>query len=145
MEEPRVLQPLDHERYPARLVEIRGHVATAGFQVAEQRSALADPVEIVDLQLDPDLAGHGQKMKYAIGGSAAARDRRDRVLKALTRDDVAWPLPACEHVDDQPARLGGHFGLLGVDRWDHREPRGRDAQDLEGHGHRVGGDLASAG
>src|SRR2546430_11182740 len=39
--------------HPARAIQVGGHVAAPGLQVGEQRGLRADPIEIIDLQLDP--------------------------------------------------------------------------------------------
>ena len=48
VQQPGVLEPLEDERHAAGGVEIRRDVLAARLEVAEQRGALADPVEIVD-------------------------------------------------------------------------------------------------
>ena len=63
---------------------------------------------------------------------------------AGARDDVAREQPPAQDVDDEPAGLEGDVGLRRGLRVDHRRARGAEAQDLEGHGHRVGGELAAA-
>jgi hypothetical protein len=60
----------------------RGDEAPARLEVAQQRRALADRVEVVDLELDPHLAGECQQVQDAVGRAAAGGDRRDRVLDA---------------------------------------------------------------
>ena len=65
-----------------------------GLQIAQQRRALADAVEVVDRQLDAGLVRDGEQVQHAVRRSAAGRDRGDRVLEALARDDLARQQPA---------------------------------------------------
>ena len=144
VQDPGLFQPLQDDRDPAGGVQIRRDVLTARLQVAQQRRALADPVEVVDVQLDPHLLGHGEEMQDAVGRAAAARDRGDRVLERLAGDDVAGRLAAPEHVHHEPA---GFLGDLDLVRVFGRDPRGKrgDPEHLERHRHRVRGELAAAG
>ena len=84
-----VAQALDDERHAAGLVEVDGDVLPAGLQVAQQRRALVDAVEVVDRELDAGLAGERQQVQDGVRRAAAHRDAGDRVLERVARDDVA--------------------------------------------------------
>ena len=60
VQQARILEPPQHDRHAAGLVQIGGHILAAGLQVAQQRRALADPVEVVDVQIDPHFVGDRQ-------------------------------------------------------------------------------------
>jgi hypothetical protein len=138
-------QALHHERHAAGGVEIRGDVAAAGLEIADERRGRGDPVEVVDLERHAHLASDREQMQHAVGRAAAAGDCRDRVLEALARDDLARALAAAQDVHDELARVDRGLELLAVLRRDHARSHRRDAERLEGHGHRVGGELPAAG
>ena len=60
-------------------------------------------------------------------------------------DDLARAQAAPEDVDHQLAGFVGDLGLRRVLGRDHVRGHRRDAEDLEGHRHRVGGELPAAG
>ena len=76
---------LSEQRHAAGLVEVGGDEAAAGLEVGEQRRALGDPLEVVDVELDAGLVGDGEQVQDAVGRAARRADHRDRVL-----DRVAW-------------------------------------------------------
>ena len=128
----------------AGVVEVDGDVAAAGLEVAQQRRALADAVEVVDVELDARLARDRQQVQHAVGRAAAGGDAGDRVLQRLLGDDVARAQRRAEHVDHELAGLVGDLGLGRVLRRGPARGHRRDAQHLERHRHRVGGELAAA-
>ena len=142
VQDARLLQPLHDQRDAAGRVQVRGDEPAARLEVAQQRRALADPVEIVDVEVDADLLGDREQVEHAVGRAAAARDRGDRVLEAVAGDDVAGCLAASEDIHDEAAGLLGNVDLVRVFG---RNPRGkrRDPEHLERHRHRVGGELAA--
>ena len=88
--QPALDQPLGDERRAAGLVEVGGGVAAARHQVADQRRAAGDGVEVVDRQRDAGLAGQGEQVEHGVGRAAAGGDAGDRVLERLAGQDVAW-------------------------------------------------------
>ena len=127
------------------LVEVDGDVAPAGLEIAQQRRALADAVEVVDRELDAGLAGDREQVQDAVRRAPARGHGGDRVLERLAGDDVARARPAAQHVDDEPTGLEGDLALRAVLRGNERAADGRDPENLEGHRHRVGGELPAAG
>ena len=77
-----LLEALQHERHAARGVQVGRDIVAERLQVAEQRGARADRVEVVDRQLDADLLRDREQMQHAVGGAATHGDRGDRVLQA---------------------------------------------------------------
>ena len=49
MQESRLLQPPHDQWHAAGLVQVGGDELAAGLEIAQQRRALADPVEVVDM------------------------------------------------------------------------------------------------
>ena len=110
VEDARLEQALGDDADAARVVEVLGHEAAAGLEVARRRRGGGDAVEVVDVELDAGLAGEREQVQDAVGRAAAGGDRGDRVLQPLAGDDVARALAAGEDVHDQragtPARPG---------------------------------------
>src|SRR5207247_10449164 len=98
-----LLQALQEDRDAAGVEEVDGVVVAARLEVAEQRRAVRDAVEVVDVELDAGLARHGEEVQHGVGAPAAGGDGRDRVLQRLARDDVARALSAAQDVHDQTA------------------------------------------
>src|SRR3954447_20069338 len=145
VEPAELLQALDDDGDAAGLVQVGGDVAAAGLEVAQHRGGRADAVEVVDVEVDPRLAGDRQQVQDAVGGAAGGGARGDRVLEPRLGDDLARALAAREHVHYELAGLVGDLGLARVLGRDHRGAHGADAEHLERHRHRVGGELAAAG
>ena len=53
-----------------------------GLRSHRLRDAVGDPVEVVDVERDPHLAGDREQVQDAVGGAAGGADRHDRVLEA---------------------------------------------------------------
>ena len=64
VQQPGLEQALEHERHAAGLVQLGRDVLPAGLQVAQQRRALGDRVELVDLQRHAHFARDGQQMQH---------------------------------------------------------------------------------
>ena len=140
-----VEQALGDELVAAGRVEVGGDVPAAGLEVAQHRRALGDAVEVVDVELDAGLAGDGEQVQHAVRRAARRGDRGDRVLQRVLRDDVARAQAAVEHVHHELAGRDRDLGLARVLGRHHRRAHRADAEELEGHRHRVGGELAAAG
>ena len=65
------------------------HVLTAGLEIAEERDAVADLLEVVDGQRHIDGARHGDQMQHRVGGTAQGHDDDHGVLKGGACHDVA--------------------------------------------------------
>ena len=139
-----LLEALGDERDAAGSVEVDGDELPAGLEVAEQRRAST-------------RCGRSRRCRASTPASRATASRCSTPLvepplvamaaiafsRRLAGDDVRRPLAAGEHV---------HHELAGTPRrpppWSASSagtiaaPIGRDAHHLEGHGHRVGGELA---
>ena len=82
VQKPRLRQALREQRDAAGAVEVDGDEAPARLEVAQQRRARADLVEVVDVELDAGLAREREQVQHAVGRAAARCDRGDRVLDA---------------------------------------------------------------
>ena len=69
----------------------------------------------------------------------------DGVLDRLAGDDLRGAHVVAHQLHDQPPGLLGRVALARVERGDAVQARRADAQELERHRHRVGGELAAAG
>ena len=91
------------------------------------------------------FVGQREQVQHRVGRAAAGDDAGDRVLERLAGEDVARPDAALQQIHHQRADALGD-GVLGLE---HRRDAGaaerRDAEELAGHRHRVGGELAAAG
>ena len=107
--------------------------------------ALGDAVEVVHGEGDVELARDGDEVKDGVGAAAGGADGGDGVLDGLAGEDLAGAQvalarsmtrrPASRQASCFVRRHGGDAGEL----------HGRDAEELAGHGHGVGGELAAAG
>ena len=72
----------------ARFVKIVGDKPPAGFEVGDQRRALADTIEIIDGQFDASFARDGEQMQHRIGRAAGRRNRGNGILDRFTGNDL---------------------------------------------------------
>ena len=91
------------------------------------------------------LAGDGEQVKNAVRRAAGRSDRGDRVLQGLARDHLRRSHVPAEEVHDEAPGLLCCLRLGRRERGDPVQPGRADAQELEGGGHRVGGELTPAG
>ena len=78
----------EDETEATRVVELGGGVAAARLHVGDDRGPVGDPVELVDLERDPELVGEREEVEDAVRRAAGRRDRRDRVLEGALIDEV---------------------------------------------------------
>ena len=100
MQQTGIQQQLHHLRDATGLVQINGHIATTGFEIADHRNSLADALEVIDAQLHPRSAGNGQEVQDGVGGAAHGHDHADGVLKGFPGQQIP----------------GANVGLDGVDK-----------------------------
>ena len=79
----------------------------ARLEVAQQRRAPADAVDVVDVKLDPDLASHREQVQHRVCRAAARGHRGDGVVERAAREDARGPEVVLQHGRHQPA---GHLG-----------------------------------
>ena len=82
VQRPRSRRRWIDQRDAAGRVEVDGVVPPAGLEVARAAAcALADAVEVVDVQLDAGLVGDRQQVQHGVGRAAAGGHAGDRVLQ----------------------------------------------------------------
>ena len=86
-----------------------------GFVSARCGTRAADPVEVVELELDPGLVGDGQQVEHGVGRAAERHDDGDGVLEGLLGHDLAGPDPGLEQLDHGPTGLVGEVVAPAVD------------------------------
>ena len=80
-----VEQRLHHHRDAADLVDVVHDVLAERLEVAEVRHLVADPVEVVEREVDLGLAGDREQVEHGVGRAAERHHDRDRVLERLER------------------------------------------------------------
>ncbi len=100
-------QALGDDGDAAGLIDIDRDVLAAGFEIDKQRSAVADGVEVVDVEGHAGFAGHGEQVEHGVGGAAGSGDSGDGIFKGLAGDDVAGPQVVADAVHDDLAAADG--------------------------------------
>ena len=83
MQQPGVEQRPHDDRDAADLVDVVHDVAAERLQVAEVRHLRADPVEVVEGQVDLGLAGDREQVQHGVGRAAERHHDGDGVLERL--------------------------------------------------------------
>ena len=99
-----VHQPLRQQANAARLVHIRGEETPGGHQIADERRALADRLDVIDGEGDACLAGNRQAVQHHVGRATAGRRRGNGVLQRSAGDDLARRQVLLDHLHDEFAR-----------------------------------------
>src|SRR5207253_4427109 len=95
----------------AGLEEVYSHEAAARLQVGQEWRPPADAVDVVERELDPHLRRESGQVERRVGGAAAGRDRSDRVLERLFRQDLRGPQIVLQDLESEPAGLDGRLRL----------------------------------
>ncbi len=131
-------------RIPPGAIKVRSNEAAAGLEIGEQRGARADAVEVVDGELDAGFARDGQQVQHGVGRAAARGHAGNGVLQRVAGEDRARTQIAPHQLHDLHARLKPNIIFLGIGCRNAGAVHRRDAQELGGRGHGVGGELATA-
>ena len=91
MKEAALEQRLQYHRNAADLVHVLGKIASAGFQIGNQRCALENSGNVEDVERDTGFVRHRRQMKGGVGRAARRGDDGCRVFQSLAGDDVARP------------------------------------------------------
>ena len=78
-----------HQAGAAGAIQVVGRVFTAGAQVAQQRRATADAIEVVHLERHARIARHRQEVQHGVGRATRRGHARDRVLDSRPGENVA--------------------------------------------------------
>ena len=98
----------------------------------------ADPVEIVQRQLDLRLVGDGEQVENGVGRAAQGHHDSDGVFERVLGHDLAGPDPGFEQLDDGLARLVGVVVTPAVNCRGRRTGGKRHPERLGRRRHRVG-------
>ena len=130
---------------PAGAVHVVGVPAPPRLHVGDDRRGRRDPLEVVDRELDPEVAGDGDEVEDAVRRAARRGHGGGRVLERLPRHDGARPHVVAHELHGELADLVRRLLLVAVHG---RDPVGADRrqpEEVEDRRHRVGGELAAAG
>ncbi len=143
MKQAGIQEQLHHLRDSTGPVQIHGHVATAGFEVADHRHPLTDHFEVIDAELHARGAGDGQKVQHRIGGSTHGHDHADGVFKCLPCQQIQRPDVGLHRVQQHLGGTGRTVRLLLILRRHGGAVGQAESHRLDGCAHRVGGEHAA--
>ena len=143
MKQAGIQEQLHHLRDSTGPVQIHGHVATAGFEVADHRHPLTDHFEVIDAELHARGAGDGQKVQHRIGGSTHGHDHADGVFKCLPCQQIQRPDVGLHRVQQHLGGTGRTVRLLFILRRHGGAVGQAESHRLDGCAHRVGGEHAA--
>ncbi len=106
---------------------------------------LGDAVEVIHREGDVHLVRDGDEVQDGVGAASRGADGGDGVFERLAGEDFAGAHIALAEIHDHAASFAAGGGFVGGHRRDAGEHHGRDAEELAGHGHGVGGKLSAAG
>ena len=101
-----VQQRPEDDRDAADAVHVGHHEPAERLHVGQERGAVADPVEVLEVQVDLRLVGDRHQVQDGVGRAAERHDHGDRVLERLLGHD----LPRGDALAQQV-----HDGLAGGD------------------------------
>ncbi len=144
MQQAQLQQPVRDKLNAAGIEEVGSHVAATRLHVSDERGAGADPVEVIDIELNAGLTGDGEEVKHRVGRAARSGDGGNSVLERLLGDDVARADVSPEDFNYLLADFVRDIVLLRVHRRDRGAVHDRHAEDFDRHSHRVSRVLATA-
>ncbi len=140
-----VQQGPHHDRHAADAVDVGHDVPAERLDVGQVRRAVADPVEVLEREVDLRLVRDRQQVQDGVGGAAERHDDGDRVLERLLGHDLPRRDALAQHVHDGLAGGDGEGVAAAVGRRRRGAARQAHAERLGRAGHRVGGVHAAAG
>ena len=143
--EPASGQLAGDEGYATGPVHVGGVESAPRLHVGEHGRLRGDPVEVVDREVEAELACDRDEMQHPVRRAAGRHYGRGRVLECLARDDLRRAHVAANEVDRDPPALVCGVGLLRGQCRDAVQPGGAEAEELEDGRHRVRGELPAAG
>ncbi len=129
----------------ACILVVLGGVLAAGGEVADVRRAVADGVEVVDGEGDVELTRDGEQVQHGVGAASGGAGGGVGVLDGLAGDDLRGAKVVLGEFHHETSGLAAGFGLVGRHGGNAGDLDGGDAEELAGHRHGVGGELAAAG
>ena len=130
---------LHQHRQTTLAVNVVHHILTKGLQITEVRDLRADPVEIIEGELDLGLIGNGQEVQDGVGGTAESHQNGNGVFERLPRQQLSNGQTLVQHADDRftgSVGIGVSPAVIGCRR---RGTGKAETQGFRNAGHRVGG------
>ena len=116
MQQAGIKQHLHHEGYAADPIEVEHQVLTEGLQVGDERRAIADALEIIQVEFESGLVRDRGHVQDRVRGPSEGHDQRDGVLNRARRDDVARGDALTDHLDHGFAGLARKHLTASIDR-----------------------------
>ena len=107
VQQPGVEQRPHHHRDAADPVDVGHDVLAERLDVGQVRHLRADPVEVVERQVDLGLVGDREQVQHRVGRAAERHHDGDRVLERLAGEDVAGGDAAAAASRRRPRRTAG--------------------------------------
>ena len=145
VQQPGLLELAGDERDPARLEHVVRVPAAPRLHVGDDRCLRRDALEVVDREVDPEVAGDRDEVQHAVRRAACRGDAADGVLERLPRDERARRHVVLDELHGELADLVGGLLLRLVHRRDPVHADRREAEEVEDPRHRVRGELTAAG
>ena len=145
VQQPGIEQHL-HQWHGAADADEIGHDIFAGrFEVCEYRHALADPLEVIERDVDTRRMRHCRQVQRRVGRATQCDQHGDGIFEGFPGENVAWLDAEIDEVHHCRARIErvAHF-IVGHGRL-RRAVGQRKAECFNRAGHRVGGVHATAG
>ena len=114
MEQAGIEQQLHYLRDATGLMQVDGHIATTGFEIANHRDPLANGLKVIDVELNAGRAGNRQQVQHRIGGSTHRHNHRDCIFKSLTRQQIKRANVGFNCLDQYLGTAGSTLGLFGI-------------------------------
>src|SRR5262249_8538459 len=134
-----------HLRNAARVVEVLDRIVAGRFHVRDDRYTTMDPIEVVERELDAQLARDRRQVKERVRRAADRRVHGHRVLEGFAREDLPRRDAAPNEIDDPlscRSRVPKKHGeRRGAERgaWKREPERLREALARRGRSHELAG------
>ena len=139
------MQLARHERDAAGVEHVVRVPSAPRLHVGDDRGAGRDALEIVDREVDPEIAGDRDEVQHGVCGATGRGDRRHRVLERLLRDERARRHVVTDELHGESPGLVRRLLLVAVHGGDPVRPERRQPEEVEDRRHRVRGELTAAG
>ena len=123
-------QSLRQQSNASCAMHVRSHEASRGLEIGEQRSASADRLEILNVQLNSRFARNRQQVQNRIGRSARRRNGRDRIFESVARENIAGLDSVLQHVHHNLAAGERDVVFQRIHRWNAIEAHRRKPDHL---------------
>src|ERR1700726_3064341 len=113
------------QAYPSGAVHIGGYKTARRFEVRQQWSALADFLEIVNVQWNTGLASDSEQVKNRVGRAPARSHPCNRILERRPRQTVSGFDASVQQVHHHGSAVISDLVFLGVHGGNAVEAHGR--------------------